>query len=79
MRREFENLSMKQGEPIQAFFSGVHSIVNQIRSFGEKLIEQKVVERVLRSLPTKFDYVVVVIEESKDLTEYSLQELMESL
>ena len=43
------------------------NIVNQLRMNGEELSDQKVVEKVLRTLPRKFDPVIVAIEESKDL------------
>eukprot|EP00253_Pinus_taeda_P029436 PITA_29436 len=54
-------------------------IVNEFRSYGEDLKDQKNVEKILRSLPTKFDGVVVSIEESNDLTQLSVNELMGSL
>ena len=50
-------------------------IVNQIRSYGD----QQVVEKILRSLPSKFDSRVAAIEESKDLSFLSIDELMASL
>lgn len=53
--------------------------MNQIRSLGEDLNAQKVVEKVLRSLTPKFDHVVAAIEESKDLTTLSVNHLMGSL
>ena len=70
---------MKPTELVQEFFSKVYSVVNQIKSLGEELTDQKVVEKVLRSLPPKFDHVVATIEESKVLSTYSLNELMGSL
>lgn len=54
-------------------------IVNEIRSYGEDLKDQKNVEKILRSFPAKVDGVVVAIEESKDLTQLSVNELMGSL
>ena len=54
-------------------------MVNQIRQNGDELADHKVVEKVLRSLPRKCDAIVVVIEESKDLTTYSIDELDGSL
>eukprot|EP00253_Pinus_taeda_P013542 PITA_13542 len=54
-------------------------IVNEFRYYGEDLKDQKNVENILRSLPTKFDGVVFAIEESKDLTQLSVNELMGSL
>ncbi|XP_049936006.1 retrovirus-related Pol polyprotein from transposon TNT 1-94 [Nymphaea colorata] len=79
LRREFETFCMKTGESVQNYFSRLSTIVNQMKSFGEAITEQKVVEKVLRSLPSKFDHVVTAIEESKDLSIYSIDELMGSL
>lgn len=46
---------------------------------GHKLSDDEVVSKVLRILDPKFDYVVVDIEESKDITKLSLDELNGSL
>ena len=70
---------MKTSESIQRFFTRVTTNVNQIRSLSEDLTDQKIVEKVLRSLTPKFDHVVAAIEESKDLTKLSLNQLMGSL
>lgn len=79
LRREFETLFMKGNESIQEFFSRISVTINNMRIFGEEISDQKIVEKILRSLPPKFDHVVTAIEESKDLTTYSLNELMGSL
>jgi hypothetical protein len=63
LRREFENLQMKDSDSIDEFTYRVTELVNQIRQNGNELVE-----KVLRSFPRKFDAIVVVIEESKDLT-----------
>ncbi|OIW01880.1 hypothetical protein TanjilG_31062 [Lupinus angustifolius] len=46
---------------------------------GETLIEQHVVEKILRTLHPKFEHVVVVIEEAKDLDNLTIDELQGSL
>jgi gag-polypeptide of LTR copia-type len=79
LRREFETLNMNQDESFQSFLTRVTTIVNQICSCGENLSEKIVVMKVLRSLTTKFDHVVAAIEESKDLSTYTFDELMGSL
>jgi len=46
---------------------------------GETLKDQDFVEKVLRTLSSRFDYVVAAIEESKDFVEMKLDELQCSL
>ncbi|KAK3034952.1 hypothetical protein RJ639_032352 [Escallonia herrerae] len=77
--RDFETLFMKSDESVQDFLSRVSDIVSQMKSYGEKLEDEIVVAKVLRSLTTKFDHVVAAIEESKDLSIFSFDELMGSL
>ena len=48
-------------------------------SYCEGISERKVVEKILRSLPPKFNYLVSATEESKDLLIYTQNELMGSL
>ena len=79
LRRDFENLQMSNSETINDFFTRALSIVNQIKSHGDTLDDQKVVENILRSLPIIFDPIVVAIEESKDLSQVSIDSLMGSL
>ncbi|KAK4409403.1 hypothetical protein Sango_0013300 [Sesamum angolense] len=54
-------------------------MVNQIRGHRDTLEENKIVEEVLRCLPVKFEHIVVAIEESKDLSVLTFDELMGSL
>ncbi|KAJ0577826.1 putative RNA-directed DNA polymerase [Helianthus annuus] len=79
LRREFENLVMKEGEVVGDYFSCVMAIVSQQRAFGEEVPYQKIVEKILRSLTAKFDYVVPSIEVAYDLTRLSPVKLMGSL
>jgi hypothetical protein len=46
---------------------------------GETLQQVAVVEKILRSMPAKFNYVVCSIEESNDVTTLSIDELQSSL
>lgn len=59
---------MNNGEAISKFFSKLVALNNQIKLCGKKISEHHKVENVLRVLPAKFDHIVVVIEESKDLS-----------
>ncbi|GKG35387.1 hypothetical protein Tco_0440541 [Tanacetum coccineum] len=67
---------MKGNESVQDYLARVSTIVSQMKSYGEKITDETVVSIVLRSLTPKFDHVVAAIEESKDLSVLSFDELM---
>lgn len=50
-----------------------------MKSYGEKVVDEIVVLEVLRSLLAKFDHVVATIDESKDLSVFSFDQLISSL
>jgi vancomycin resistance protein YoaR len=53
--------------------------MNQLKRNEESLSEQKVVEKILRSLIDTLENMVYVIEESKDLANLTVDELAGSL
>ncbi|CAJ2638184.1 unnamed protein product [Trifolium pratense] len=76
---KFENLRMNDDETIQEFHMTILDYDNQFDALGEKIPEEKLVRKMLRSLPNKFDMKVTAIEEAKDITEMKLDELVGSL
>ncbi|RDX69078.1 Copia protein, partial [Mucuna pruriens] len=50
-----------------------------MRAYKEKVTDQQVVDKILRTLPPEFDYVAIAIEESKDLDSMEVEELQHSL
>ncbi|KAI4325856.1 hypothetical protein MLD38_031220 [Melastoma candidum] len=77
--RDFDNLALKDAETVNYYFSRIMEILNQSKSYREVVSDRKVLEEILKSLPQKFEHVVTVIEEMKDLAEISIHEMMGSL
>jgi hypothetical protein len=79
LRMQFETLRMTKSENVDWFMTRLMGIVNQIRLTSEAITDQCIVEKILRSLPKKFEMVVTTILESKDLSRFSTDELIGSL
>jgi hypothetical protein len=79
LRRDFEVLSMKENETVDEYFSRTLAIANKMTAHGERLEQVNIVEKVLRSMTSKFNYVVCSIEESNDVTTLTIDELQSSL
>ena len=79
LRRDFEITCMKEYDNIESLFTHVIGLVTQIRSHRGPLEYRRIVERLLRSLPSRFGSIVVAIEETKDLSQFSVDELHASL
>ena len=74
-RRQFESLNMEDGEDIAAYLLRVAEVVNSLKGLDGKVEESTIVQKVLRSLPDRFDSKISVIEESKDLDTLKMVEL----
>ncbi|KAI9195544.1 hypothetical protein LWI28_015913 [Acer negundo] len=68
-----------EGESVSNYFSRAMAIINKMRIHGKKLEEVTIIEKILRSMTLKFNYVVCSIKESRDTDELSIEELQSSL
>ena len=75
----FEELRMSDDESFDSFYSKLNEAVIGKFNLGEKTEDSKVEWKILRSLPESFCAKVTAIEESKDLDENKVQELIGSL
>ncbi|XP_050920546.1 uncharacterized protein LOC127138197 [Lathyrus oleraceus] len=78
-RKQFEMTQMEKDESVLEYFSRVVLLANQVKSCGESINDLQKIEKVLRSLTVKFNYIVVSIEELKNLDKMKLEELQASL
>ncbi|KAG2404336.1 uncharacterized protein HKW66_Vig0112580 [Vigna angularis] len=79
LRKEFELLTMKEGEKVDNFLGRTMTIVSKMKSNGEAVEQSVVVSKILRSLIPKFNYVVCAIEESNNINILTIDELHRSL
>ena len=75
----FEELKMGDDESFDSFYGKLNEIVIAKLNLREMIEDAKVVRKILSSLPKSFQAKVTAIEESKDLDELKILELIGSL
>ena len=70
---------MEEDESFDEFYAKLKDIVNSAFNVGETIPEPKIVRKVLRSLPERFHAKITTIEESKDIDQIPLTELVGNL
>jgi hypothetical protein len=66
---------MKENENIASYFLRFDETVNAIIGLGEEIKESVIVQKVLRSLPMRFDPKISTLEERADLDSIIMDEL----
>ena len=70
---------MKEGESVDAYFARTLTIANKMKIYGEHIKQVVIIEKILRSMTSRFDYVICSIEESNNLNTLTIDELQSSL
>jgi len=70
---------MKYDEFVQNFHMNILELENASGALGETMIEEKLVRKIPRSLPKRFDMKVTAIEEAQNITSMKVEELIGSL
>ncbi|BAT89965.1 hypothetical protein VIGAN_06111300 [Vigna angularis var. angularis] len=79
LRRQYELMQMDDNDKVSEYFNKILSIINQMKDYGEAISDLMIIEKIMRSLPQRFDYIVVAIEESRDQEKLKTGELQSSL
>jgi len=70
---------MMEDENIHDYHLNILDIANSFDSLGEKMSDEKLVRKIIRSLPKRFDMKVTSIEEAQDILSLKVNELIGSL
>lgn len=76
---KFEEIKMQEEETLGEFYTKISNLRNSMVSLGKQILDVKLIRKILRSLPERFRIKVTIIEESKDLKEIKIEELVGSL
>lgn len=77
--KNFELLQMNEGESMNSYFARTLKIAKSMKACGEIMQENVITVKILRSMTTKFNYVVCSIEESNNMEDMTIDELQSSL
>ena len=75
----FEEIKTKEDKSFDKFYAKLKDIVNLAFNLGETILEPKIVRKVLRYLPERFQAKITAIEESKDIDKILLTKLVGNL
>ncbi|XP_027075930.2 uncharacterized protein [Coffea arabica] len=77
--REFEMQKMKGSETIKDYSDRLLDIVNKVRLLGTNFSDSRIVQKILVTIPEKFEATTMALENSKDLSCITLAELLNAL
>ncbi|XP_021901703.1 uncharacterized protein LOC110817469 [Carica papaya] len=79
LKNEFALLRMKENESVKDYASKLSDVVNKMRLLWEDFPKSRVVEKILISLPPKFEYKISTLDELADIESISSAELINKL
>ncbi|XP_023520734.1 uncharacterized protein LOC111784185 [Cucurbita pepo subsp. pepo] len=77
--RDFELQKMKESESMKEYSNRLLSIANKVRLLGYVLNDSRIVEKLLVTVPEKFEATITTLENIKDLSKISLTVLLNTL
>lgn len=65
LKKEFENMKMKDNENLNKYFSRITYLVNQMKTYSKKMSYKKIVEKIMISLAKKFETLMAIVKKQK--------------
>ncbi|XP_073290686.1 uncharacterized protein [Primulina huaijiensis] len=76
---KFEMMRMEESENILDYDRRLREIANEAFSLGDPISNERLVSKVLRFLPERFNIKICAIDEAKDTSQMALEDLISSL
>ncbi|KAM2973826.1 hypothetical protein FF1_000184 [Malus domestica] len=76
LRRDFEYTRMNDNDSLSVYIAKLFDLINQLKSYGEDLSNQRIVQKLLISLPKSYDSIAAMIENTKDLDTIDAQDVV---
>ena len=77
--RDFELQKMKESKTIKEYSDKLLSISNKVRLLDFDLPNSSIVEKILVTVPEKFETTITTLDNTKDLSKITLAELLNAL
>ena len=77
--REFELQRMKESGTIKEYSNRLLGIVNKIRLLEKSFTDSTIVEKILVTVPKKYEASITILENTKDLSKITLAERLNAL
>ena len=79
LMREFELQRMKESETIKEYSNKLLSIANKVRLLGTEFADSRIVEKILVTVPERYEASIATLENTKDLSKITLAEVLHAL
>ncbi|CAA0816709.1 Unknown protein [Striga hermonthica] len=76
---KFETIRILENENISSYTAKLMNIANECYSLGESISNEKLVVKVMRSLPKRFNMMITALDVSKDVTTIRFDDLVGTL
>ncbi|XP_049358706.1 uncharacterized protein LOC125823364 [Solanum verrucosum] len=79
LMREFELQRMKESKTVKKYFDRFLGIVNKVRLLGTEFKDTRIVEKILVTVPERYEACINTLENTQDLSKITLAESLNSL
>ncbi|KAL4354682.1 hypothetical protein GQ457_06G008660 [Hibiscus cannabinus] len=70
---------MRETETVKEYSDRLISITNKVRLLSSSLVDSRIVQKILVTIPERFEATITTLENTKDMSKISLEELLSAL